>query len=1359
MSWRRSAWLGLEGLVAAVACALVPSPAAAQGCPSTDASYTGNCGPMFNAPSWTDAGGWNDPSQYSTIQLADVNGDGRDELFGRSDAGIQIYRFDTSLGQWRPQVDASGVPQLLKDFASFMPSDASDPHNPNQAKFFSTIQAADIDGLPGAEILGRFWDGIRIYKYQPSQGNGIDGGSWTQIRSTAAPFSDSAGWGDPSLYLTIKAADTDGDGQAELLSRTSTGAAVYRWKSAAWRANGPQVTNSLFGGDCADVHCYSAFRPFGAFTARLTGVNYLLTRPGDGAPANQQGAQLLKVANGGWTGSLATPQSPQDPDAAPFNSQSGWPDCAAGGGECFDQSPSYYETLETADIDGVPGDELVGRLTDGLRVKRYGNGGSPVVTDDAALTYQDCSSCPTPYWTHATGVPGAIGGTESSAASYATATWQGGAGVQLVQVIGPKGPGLGTLQLSINPGDGSNSTVTIGQAAPSRIEQQVLYTFASPAGSPTIQFSSIQGGMIDAVRTFSFAETGWSSLSTLSDLAGTSEQWAATPGTWGSIRTGNLDGQGGDEVLALDGTGLQAWSYNSAADAWKKLQPTTPLALAADPWLTHPEYYSTLRTGDVDGDGRDDVVARGPYGIRTWFYNRRGTGGWEGYQATGPFTPAAGQQWVDQCKCYPAFSGAQVSAYDALNSAYQKALGRTGTIRDVWTLENKPSTGFSQTLLPDLASPSIGNCSNQQLPLEPPRYASCTPPANSSGFTASDWTAVVNELLAEAYNADQVVGFFDNLQALNAQLFLQETGELDSLASKLSLQSAAGTNTTFDPLPFVAGGLGIAASVAGLVPGPGTAVSAFLWVASEIVSMVPQTSPTVTDGGFSTSLDGVKVQFATIVSETTTGVNAMSQQARQDPGLTALIGQMRTAGGTPWADEHLDSVGIESAANQAFVQWVYKTLVPTIASRYSITDCIDHYQEIGDCDGPTPTTGVIGGKPNFTMAGQWFAQDKAPCSYTTIDGWWYTCIYYKLADDLRAAIWNPLPATCLYTPGSSASSWKFGCPAGDDIALSIGQNTWGFNNYCGDFVASSCAGAGATASAATAQTREPITLGRKRHGRARAVPGRMRLSATITLARDVQLTDATVKVPRLLFEPRGRGELTRGRRSRPPGPLVLRRTGPGRFSAASTSGGQRVRITLRRRPYGRASLSLTATARAFRTPGACHALPASVALESAPLWLHTRLVLDDGRVRQPIVLRHHVRCLRDARGNVDRLRYVRHRSPKMRAGLAVTARGPGSVRPGERVRYDARVRNRRRTGERMKSSLWHITVGAGPRTKQIRELRRGRTRTVALTVRVPRDAGTARVPGSPRGRFCIRVAAVAPGARGTSDRVCARVQR
>ena len=35
-------------------------------------------------------------------------------MLARNDQGLEIYRFDTSVGQWRPQVDANGVPQALR---------------------------------------------------------------------------------------------------------------------------------------------------------------------------------------------------------------------------------------------------------------------------------------------------------------------------------------------------------------------------------------------------------------------------------------------------------------------------------------------------------------------------------------------------------------------------------------------------------------------------------------------------------------------------------------------------------------------------------------------------------------------------------------------------------------------------------------------------------------------------------------------------------------------------------------------------------------------------------------------------------------------------------------------------------------------------------------------------------------------------------------------------------------------------------------------------------------------------------------------------------------------------------------------
>ena len=228
----RAAFIFAALLVAVAWPAVVPSLAAAAACPSTDQSYTGNCGPMFAVPSWTDAGGWNDPSQYSTIQLADVDGDGKDELIGRSDAGIQIYRFDTTWGQWRPQVDADGVPQLLDDFASFLPSNEWDPRNPNQASIYSTIQAADIDGQPGEEILGRFCGRHARLQVHPAGRSGVDGGSWRRIGVSALSATATATT-CPALPDDPRRAVQAGRRPLMFARKHSTGSRTRRWCSTA----------------------------------------------------------------------------------------------------------------------------------------------------------------------------------------------------------------------------------------------------------------------------------------------------------------------------------------------------------------------------------------------------------------------------------------------------------------------------------------------------------------------------------------------------------------------------------------------------------------------------------------------------------------------------------------------------------------------------------------------------------------------------------------------------------------------------------------------------------------------------------------------------------------------------------------------------------------------------------------------------------------------------------------------------------------------------------------------------------------------------------------------------------------------
>ena len=301
-------------------------------------------------------------------------------------------------------------------------------------------------------------------------------------------------------------------------------------------------------------------------------------------------------------------------------------------------------------------------------------------------------------------------------------------------------------------------------------------------------------------------------LPTLTALSGAPA--AIQPGKWGSIRTGDLDDDGKQEVLALDGTALQAWSYDRTAKAWTRLQPSTALKLTGD-WMTHPEYYATIRLGDVDGDGHDDVVARGPFGIRTWFYDRRKTGGWERYLPEGyqPFLTDTGQP----------DTGKQ-NAFDALNAlALQKGAITAGKLRDVWTGATAPDRTTLSELRDDLVKENVGNCpAGNQTTDAPPVYSACLPPSGSTGYDADDWTAAVNEVLKEIYFAGQVLAHFNDVDTIRRGVFESETGALPAIGSDLQLAGAAGNTTSFDMQNFFAGTTGIAASLAGLVDGRGT---------------------------------------------------------------------------------------------------------------------------------------------------------------------------------------------------------------------------------------------------------------------------------------------------------------------------------------------------------------------------------------------------------------------------------------------------------------------------------------------------------------------------------------------------------
>ena len=1172
----RSALLGAGFLLAALVVALGPAalPASAS-CPqATSPSWTDACGPSFVLPGWGDGGGWTDPEQYATIQLADVDGDGADELLGRTPTGLAVQVFDKSFGQWRPQVDNQDRPIVLTAFANPPPLTSANSSRPatdwRLPQYYDTIQAADLDGQKGDEILARGANGIVVFKFTPSGTPGK--GSWAQL-SQSGPLAGSA-WDAPYYYATIQTGDVNGDSKAELVARGSAGITTLGWNGSSWTtlpAPGPGILTD--GQGFQDPRYYTSIQlgdVVGDQSEELIG-------------RSSQGVSLYSYEPSGWSQLSST---------HPFSDQSEQSDCpmAAKTTNCLGSGPAYYSTLQLADIDGSGQADLVARASDGVSA----------------------------YFFDSTNNPGVFR------------------------------PGIGRL-----------SDLSDAKGA----DKEPYYS--------TLQFADV-----------------------------------------------NKDGA--EEALARDKDGLKVWSFVDGAK-WTQLSPNPALTLADDPWGDTStvaagdrsrSYYSTIQTGDVDGDQRADVVARGPYGIRTWFYNRRGSGGWERYLDDG----------------YTAFTGNQENAYTRLTSL-ARSLGylteSQQTLRDVWTGKTEPTVDL-QKMMSDLATAAGCPPSQDRLP----HYQSCTPPSNPSGFDGTDWTNVINEIVTELYYANQVQAHFNSsvngIRTVWKSLLVDQLAELPAIADDLKLQALKDTTADYDSKELFSGSLGIGGVLLNLVPG-GEPVAAVFEVASEVISMVPSGSPSLTEQ-FDSTFSQLETQFATGVSQAGNTINAHSQLIRQDEQLLELVGQLRDRG--TW---QLDPAGMESAGQQGFALWVYKTLLPTLYSRYGISGC----GGLG-CTGPAAgTPGVVGSPPaNFNAVGPsptkgGLGADATPC-FSDPEGGGFVCNFVALPSSFGTTVWGAQSAQCTYDGKTAGVAWTFGCnlgvdPANSIVASPIATREWNFATYTGN-------------PAVWAESASSLTGSAVRVGQGRSL---LRLRGVLPVRSSFRLGRARVAVHRLLHETGGQGELARGRRWPP---LVLAPMSGGRRGAkafSSQAGAKpRVRLRLRRRSRTSVAFDLRARMRSTSLPDACSGVRRGVDLATGPVFLHTRLRIRDGSGRVlPVSLRPHWRCRRDRLGAVHRLvvRQPEARTPS-RGGLALALRGPRRAKAGGTATYVIRVRNRRRTAaydvlvhgftaRGLRASRARGAAG-GPRSRvwRLARLRPGRSRTLRLRVRVARSAaGTQRV--------------------------------
>lgn len=358
----------MKKLILAAALAVCVPGLAYASCPELQPTDLSNCGPTYTLPQWSTTAGWDQPQYYETIQTADLDGDGRNELLARGALGMYVYTFDQTTGQWT--IPRGSTVSLI---------DLSDANGWDQPQYYQTIQTGDLNGNGKAELLARGPDGLIVYTWDAER-NEFD-----QLGDVTGVFQDQYGWDQPEHYRTIQTADVDGDGRDEVLGRQSDGLATYKWSGGATPIlyeKGERI--AAFG---ASIYSNAAY--------------YETIQTGRITESSQ--AQVVARGSGGlvlysWNGNGYSDTTPvqMPPGTNPFE------------GEANDAA-GYYRTIQVADLDGDGLEEVFGRdanTSQGQLVAITGAGGEWTLLNEPGFGFEGWNS-PANYETiHAADVDG-----------------------------------------------------------------------------------------------------------------------------------------------------------------------------------------------------------------------------------------------------------------------------------------------------------------------------------------------------------------------------------------------------------------------------------------------------------------------------------------------------------------------------------------------------------------------------------------------------------------------------------------------------------------------------------------------------------------------------------------------------------------------------------------------------------------------------------------------------------------------------------------------------------------------------------------------------------------------------------------
>lgn len=188
----------------------------------------------FNGSNW-------DPPQYiSTIQYADVNGDGKADLILRGSTGIRVAL-------------STGTSFQSSTLWTTYFSDAPSQGWNTNIGYYGSLRAADVNGDGRADIVGRGAGGIYVAL--------STGTSFQTPTLWTTDFSDAAGWLPAYYSTTIQVADVNGDGKADIIGRGASGMAVALSTGSGFLASSIWTTSfSDAAGTYTDVGYYGAIR-------------------------------------------------------------------------------------------------------------------------------------------------------------------------------------------------------------------------------------------------------------------------------------------------------------------------------------------------------------------------------------------------------------------------------------------------------------------------------------------------------------------------------------------------------------------------------------------------------------------------------------------------------------------------------------------------------------------------------------------------------------------------------------------------------------------------------------------------------------------------------------------------------------------------------------------------------------------------------------------------------------------------------------------------------------------------------------------------------------------------------------------